>query len=120
MKLFIGNLPAQGTPEDLSGLLQPYGIRDGIEFNACQDRDGDMNYFAVVDADSERAARKIIKTLGNTRFLDTCLEIREFHPRHSYHNERRGLNWRDQQWRGEERRVRERRQGSVRLFEEEN
>lgn len=121
MKLFIGNLPAQGTPEDLSRLLQPYGVHhDGVEFNAWQDWGGDMSYFAVVDAESERAARKLIKTLRNKRFLDARLEVREFHPRHSYHNERRGLNWRDQQWRGEERRVRERRQGSVRLFEEEN
>jgi RNA recognition motif-containing protein len=116
MKIFIGNLPSQGTPEDLSNLLQPYGCRKGIEYNAWQDRKGDMNYFAVVDTKSERAAQKLIKNLSYTRFLDSFLEVREFHTRQSYHNERRGLNWRDQQWQGKERRIQERRQGSVRLF----
>jgi RNA recognition motif-containing protein len=116
MKLFIGNLPRQGTPEDLSRLLQPYGGSNGIQFNAWKNRDGDLGYFAVVDTESERAAQKILKGLGNARFLDSHLEVREFYPRHSYHNERRGLDWRDQKWQGKERRAGERRQGSVRLF----
>jgi RNA recognition motif-containing protein len=116
MKIYIGNLPSQGTPEELSKLLQPYGCRNGIEFNAWQNREGRLSYFAVVDTESERAAQKLIKDLRNQRFLDSFLEVREFHTRQSYHNERRGLNWRDQQWQGEERRVQERRLGSVRLF----
>ncbi len=119
MKLFIGNLPAHGTPEDLSKLLKPFGYRKGIEFNAWQDCEGDMNYYAVLDDEPERVARKIIRDLGNSRLLDSPLEIREFYQRHSYQNERRELGWRDQEWQGEERRVRERRQGSVRLFGDE-
>jgi RNA recognition motif-containing protein len=116
MKLFIGNLPSQGTPEDLSRLLQPYGGSNSIEFNAWKNREGDLGYFAVVHTESERAAARIVKGLGGTRFLDSHLEVREFYPRHSYHNERRGPGWRDRQWLGTERRAGERRQGSIRLF----
>jgi RNA recognition motif-containing protein len=116
MKLFIGNLPPRGTPEDLSVLLKPYGFYNRIEFNAWKNQKGDLGYFAVVNTESERAAQRIIKGLNDTRFLDSQLVIRPFHPRHSYHNERRGLNWRDQGWRGKERRIEERRQGSVRLL----
>jgi RNA recognition motif-containing protein len=116
MKVFIGNLPSRGTPEELSRLLQPYGYRNGIEFNVCKDLKGDLAYFAVVDAESERTAQKLISNLRNRRFLDSHLEVRRFHMRRSYHNERRDLNWRDQGWQGDERRIRERRQGCVRLF----
>jgi RNA recognition motif-containing protein len=116
MKVFIGNLPSRGTPDELSRLLQSYGYGNGIEFNVWKKREGNLAYFAVVDAESEHTAGKLISNLSNTRFLDSRLEVRTFHKRHSYHNERRDLNWRDQVWQGEERRIGERRQGCVRLF----
>jgi RNA recognition motif-containing protein len=116
MKLFIGNLPSQGTPEQLSRLLQPYGCRSGIQYNVWRNGEGDLSYFAIVDTESERTAEKLIKNLSDTRFLDSYLVVREYHTRHSFHNERRGPGWRERQWQGEERRIGERRQGSVRLL----
>jgi hypothetical protein len=107
MIVFIGNLPAEVTANDLVAIAQ---LAAGTPVRICKKQDGNGSWYryGLVHLDSEKDSRKLIRWLHGTGMGGNRLEAREFGQRY-VSNERRRLDWRSVPLRGPERRKGERR-----------
>jgi hypothetical protein len=122
MIVFVGNLPAEVTADDLVAVAQ---LAPGTPVKICkkQDGNGGRYRYGLVHLDSEGDGRKLIRRLHGTVMQGTGLrgivmhgtgmqgnrlEARKFAQRY-VSNERRRLDWRSVPWHGPERRKGERR-----------
>jgi len=107
MIVFIGNLPAGVTADDLVAVAQ---LAAGTPVKICkkQDGNGGRYRYGLVHLDSARSGRKLIQRLHGAGMRGNRLQAREFGQRY-VSNERRRLDWRSVPWQGPERRKGERR-----------
>jgi len=107
MIVFIGNLPAEVTANDLVAIAQ---LADGTPVRICKKLDGNGGWYryGLVHLNSERGGRKLIRLLHGAGMRGNSLVAREFGQRY-VSNERRRLDWRRVPWHGAERRQGERR-----------
>ena len=107
MIIFLGNLPAIATEQDLHDLARLDGATRARIYKK-QDGKGGLHRYGLVYLKTDNDGRKLIQRLQGAVCRGQTLEVREFGHR-SASNERRRLDWREVSWDGPERRQRERR-----------
>ena len=107
MIVFIGNLPAEVTANDLVAVAQ---LAAGTPVRICKKQDGNGGWYryGLVYLNSAAGGRKLIQRMHGTGMRGYSLQAREFGQRY-VSNERRRLDWRRVRWHGPERRKGERR-----------
>ncbi|UCC56180.1 MAG: RNA-binding protein [Gammaproteobacteria bacterium] len=107
MIVFIGNLPADITANEITALAQ-LAAGNAVRIYKKQDGSGSRYRYGLVHMESEREGRKLIRRLQKIAVRGYSLQAREFRDRRVI-NERRRLDWRIVPWNGPERRRGERR-----------
>ena len=108
MELYIGNIPDGVDDYDLRKLFQVTGEQASFRIVS---RDGEHDRarrYGLVSLQTEGLGRQLIKRFNGVLFRDRRLSVRPFTHR-NYSNERRALNWREQNWDKTERRMQDRR-----------
>lgn len=127
MEIFVGNLPKQASADDLQKLVKTtlqkslfqkvFNVlvtkgsldRHNASFKVIQKESfGVVSNYGHVDIQSDKLARCVIDALNRIRYQGQPLVAREYVHR-AYINDRRNLDWREQPWSNEERRLVERR-----------
>ena len=108
MEVFIGSLNPHTTRSDVLAFLKSLARDARIHMVDQKLENSQRAYYAIADFDSDRLALKAIKKFSGGVLRGEKVMLREYFHR-SYSNERRALNWRDQPWTGQERRIHERR-----------
>ncbi len=113
MDVFIGNLPASISFNEIRKLHGNWNFDVAVERVDGQDRHGnEFHYFlAHFPPQAEAEAERLIREMSGISCYGNLLDVREFIHR-SYSNERRALDWREKRWDQPERRIAERRKGS--------
>ncbi len=108
MQVYIGNLSARATTHDIR-TLGGRAARGGVFRRLPQwSLSTDSCYYCVMETESDKQARHLIRRLAGKEYHGRCLVAREFVAR-SNGNDRRAPGWRLRPWRGVERRVSDRR-----------
>lgn len=108
MELYIGNIPDGIEDYDLRKLFRING--EQVSFRVMS-RDGGHNKphcYGLASFESDKQARQVARNFNGMPFRGKRLVVKPFTHR-NYSNERRALNWREQQWEKTERRNRDRR-----------
>lgn len=108
MELYIGNIPDDVDDYDLRKF---FAIAGGEVSFKLVSRDGGHNKahrYGLASFESDKLARQVMKRFHGAAFKEKCLVVRPFGHR-NYSNERRALNWREQEWNKTERREHDRR-----------
>lgn len=108
MELYIGNIPDGIDDYDLRKLFRVSGDQASFRI-VC--RDGGHNkshYYGLANIASDKLALKLARHFNGLPFKDKRLVVKTFTHR-NYSNDRRALNWREQDWQKTERRQRDRR-----------
>lgn len=132
MQLFIGNLPRNLNTFELRRLVErallPQGIQETTKHflfrserlkRAEYEVFDKLTFYGIMrhgkaNIEPDVLAERVIERLDGAPFRDNQLVVREFVVRIN-NNDRRALTWRMKSWRGDERRLRERRQPTVDL-----
>lgn len=108
MEVFIGNLAANVTQADLINFFKGYANKARIRIVEKRQQDGSKMRFAIAAFNSDKLALRAIRKLSRKPLLGERVVLHEYFYR-CYANENRAVNWRDQPWKGVERRRQERR-----------
>lgn len=108
MELYIGNIPDGVDDYDLRKLFQVTGEQASFRIVNRDGEHGRARRYGLVSLQTEGLGRQLIKRFNGVLFRDRRLSVRPFTHR-NYSNERRALNWREQDWDKTERRMQDRR-----------
>lgn len=111
MIIFLGNLPAIATEQDLHDLAR-LDEETRVRIYKKQDGKGGLHRYGLVYMKTDDDGRKLIRRLQGVACHGRTLQVREFGHR-SASNERRRLDWREVPWEGPERRKGERRTSDI-------
>lgn len=111
-ELYIANLRANTGKSELAKLLVEFSDHFTLKMVKRRYENGNTHRFCIATFDSERLAQKAINKLRKSRLAGHPIEVREYFHR-NYNNERRDLNWRQQEWSDDERRGKERRRKEI-------
>lgn len=117
MEVFVGNLTAQVTENDLQQFFKGYHKRASFQVFKMM-YNGTPLYYGTVDFEQDKVAMKAIRKLNNKLLDGRHLILREFHYR-AGNNDRRALNWRSLAWERVERRLDERRKKHKKISQTE-
>lgn len=110
MVVLLGNLPKHAAEKDLCRLLG-LALRTPVRIVKKLARNGDVQRFALIPADSNSAGR-IVDLFHGMEWRDRILIAHEYQ-RRTGARERRRLDWRSRRWGDVERRLDERRSFAV-------
>ncbi len=108
MQIYVGNLPDDVGPDELKQLFRNYGNFVGFRVQETHLEDGRTLRYAYGVIVPDKAAERAIERLDQSRLDGNRIEVRKYVHRVSG-NERRDLNWEQEQCGGPERRHKERR-----------
>lgn len=107
MIVFIGNLPADVTADEIADMTR-LATGTVIRIYKKQNGSGGRYRYGLLHMEPEKEGRKLIRRLRKITMRGHKLNAREFIDRR-ISNERRRLDWRSVRWHGQERRRGERR-----------
>ena len=107
MELYVGNIPATLTKEQLKAFFVGYEKHATFKIKTVKNGN-EIFTFGLVDIPSDSKAKKAIRRLNLKRIDGKLIVVREYVHRVSQ-NDRRALNWRNKKWQAAERRNNDRR-----------
>ena len=115
MELFIGNIPEDIDDYDLRKF---FGIKDSqTRFRIVEKtgQNGRRIRYGYAEIDSDKLGHKTVVRNNGREWRGQKIIVRQFNHR-SYSNDRRDLNWRQQEWGSDERRGIDRRGKGQKAF----
>lgn len=88
MKIFIGNLPFNATPDDLNNAFGQFG--KVVEVDLVTDRhSGQSKGFAFIEMGNNSEADKAIKGLNGSMFMERVIKVNQVQTKKSDKNKRK-------------------------------
>lgn len=92
MSIYVGNLPYQVTPEDLTSVFAEYGSVKRVQLPTDRET-GRLRGFAFVEMDSEAEETAAIEALDGAEWMGRDLKVNKAKPREDRGGRSGGGNW---------------------------